>query len=68
MSDITPDILIEKLIQINPDAVGILIRNGLPCVVCGESFWGTLEELARQKGWGDDRIQALVTELKGENG
>jgi len=66
MSDIAPDISIEKLIQLNPEAIGILIRNGLPCVVCGEPFWGTLEELVRQKGWDDSRIQDLVRQLTRE--
>lgn len=68
MPEITSDISIESLIEINPDAVGILIRNGLPCVVCGELFWGTLEELARQKGWNDNRIEDLMVELKGGKG
>jgi hypothetical protein len=57
---IKKDIPIEDLIQDYPGAVRFLIDNNLPCVVCGEPFWGTLEELARQENWDDDKIYALV--------
>jgi len=54
---------IEELREAHPELVGFLIEHDLPCVVCGEPFWGTLEELARQKGWDDIRIDALVDEF-----
>lgn len=60
------DSQIEDLIHAYKGLVGLLIRKGLPCVVCGDPFWGTLEELARQKGWDDVRIDKLVTELNEE--
>ena len=63
MAAIERDIPIEDLIKAYPDAVGFLIRHGLPCVVCGEPFWGTLAELAGQKGWDAERIDALVAEF-----
>ena len=59
----TRDIKIDDLIREHFDAVGFLIQHGLPCVVCGEPFWGTLEDLARQKNWSDEQIDALVTEF-----
>lgn len=51
---------IDDLRQEHPDLVRFLIEHDLPCVVCGEPFWGTLEELARQKNWDSARIDALV--------
>jgi hypothetical protein len=57
---ISRDILIPDLIETYPRAVAFLIEHGLPCVVCGEAFWGSLAELAREKGWDDTRIDALV--------
>ncbi len=60
---ITPDTCVEDLIQKHPDAIGFLIRSGLPCVVCGEPFWGTLLELGRQKGLTKDQVTALVNEF-----
>ena len=64
---IKKDILIEELIQVHPGAVRFLIDNNLPCVVCGEPFWGTLEELARQEKWDDDKIDALVDKFNREH-
>lgn len=60
---ITRDTQIEELIKAYPDAVGFLIRHGLPCVVCGEPFWGTIAALAEQKGWNSGRIDDLVNEF-----
>ena len=64
---INKDILIEDLVQAHPQAVRFLIENHLPCVVCGEPFWGTLEELARQEGWDDMRIDDLVKRFNDSN-
>ncbi len=60
---LTRDTRIEDLIEARPDAVGFLIEHGLPCVVCGEPFWGTLAELARQKNFTDDQIAALIADF-----
>ena len=61
---IAKDTTIDDLIRACPKAVGLLIEEGLPCVVCGEPFWGTLGELAEQKGWDDSRINQLVEKLR----
>jgi len=60
---IKADIKIDDLIRQYPDAVGFLIKKGLPCVVCGEPFWGTLAELAAQKGFSNKQIDALLAEF-----
>lgn len=54
---------VEDLIASHPALVGFLVHKGLPCLVCGEPFWGTLAELARGKGWTDDQIERLVQEF-----
>lgn len=64
---IKKDVSIEDLIHDHPGAVRFLIDNNLPCVVCGEPFWGTLEELARQENWNDDKIDALVEKFNREH-
>ncbi len=64
---ITKDTRIEELIHAAPGVVGFLIQHGLPCVVCGEPFWGTLEELAHQKNWTDQQISDLVDEFNREH-
>ncbi len=47
---ITADILIEDLVQMYPKLVGPLADYGLVCIRCGEPIWGTLKELAEDKG------------------
>ena len=54
---------VDELVWACPGVVRFLIDRGLPCVVCGEPFWGTLEDLARQRGWDDKRIDVLVRDL-----
>ena len=54
---------VEDLVESHPALVGFLVHKGLPCLVCGEPFWGTLAELARSKGWSDDQIALLVDEF-----
>lgn len=45
-----PDIPIEELVQIIPQAPAILRRFGIVCIQCGEPVWGTLREMAAEKG------------------
>ncbi|MBU8932458.1 MAG: hypothetical protein KOO62_00480 [candidate division Zixibacteria bacterium] len=58
-----PETRIEDYIQDHPDLVGFLIQHNLPCVVCGEPFWGTLAELADQKGWDENRLMDLISDF-----
>ena len=62
-SKIEKTISIEDLVRDYPDTIRHLIHVGLPCLVCGEPTWGTLEHLARDKGFTDERIDTLVDEL-----
>jgi hypothetical protein len=63
MKPITRHISIEDLVAHYPGSVKFLINKGLPCLVCGEPTWGTLEQLARDKGWNDVAIDELVEEM-----
>ncbi|MGE0089914.1 MAG: hypothetical protein AB7S50_10635 [Bacteroidales bacterium] len=60
---ITKDILIDELMEVNPKAVGFLAQKGIHCIACGEPVWGTLEELAKQKGLSENEIEVLVIEI-----
>jgi hypothetical protein len=62
-ADFTRETSVEDLVELFPKAIGMLIERGLPCVVCGEPFWGSIAELAAQKGWDAPRIDRLVTDL-----
>ncbi|MGM0597988.1 MAG: DUF1858 domain-containing protein [Myxococcota bacterium] len=55
---------IESLVENIPGAVKYLMESGIRCMVCGEPIWGTLEEAAREKGYGDADIEKFVAELK----
>jgi len=56
-------ISIEDLVRGYPGTIRHMIHRGLPCLVCGEPTWGTLEDLAQDKGLTDERIDSLVDEL-----
>lgn len=58
-----PDQPVDQLVKQFPGLVKFLIDHNLPCVVCGEPFWGTLRELAHQKGWSDEQVVRLVEEF-----
>lgn len=63
------NISIEELTDNYPFSVSFLREKGIVCIVCGEPVWGTLEEVARSKGYDDTGIDQLVNELneKAEN-
>jgi hypothetical protein len=63
MRAITRMTSVEEIVADYPGSVSIPVRKGLPCIVCGEPVRGTLEEMARSKGWPDDEIDRLVREL-----
>jgi len=60
---IDKDILIEDLVRELPKAVRYLQEQNIKCLECGEPIWGTLEEAARQKGYGDEDVARFVDEL-----
>ena len=60
---ITRSITIEDLVQEVPGAVSYLSKNGIRCIRCGEPIWGTLEEAAKEKGFGEDDIHRFVDDL-----
>ena len=60
---ITKDITIEDLVRLKVAAVRYLSEKGIKCIACGEPVWGTLEEAAREKGFGDEEIETFVADL-----
>ena len=61
--EITKDIHIEDLVQLKPGSVMYLADRGIKCIACGEPIWGTLDDAAREKGFSDEEIEAVVKEL-----
>ena len=62
--EITKDIYIEDLVNHYTFSVRYLSGKGIKCIACGEPIWGTLEEAAKEKGFGDEDIEGVVAELK----
>ncbi len=60
---VNKDIYIEDLIELYPEAVTYLMKQGIRCLVCGEPIWGTLESAAKEKGFNDSEIGVFVSEL-----
>lgn len=54
---------IEELVELLPASVTYLLKKGIKCIACGEPIWGTLEEAAREKGFGDRTIEKFVNDL-----
>lgn len=58
------DISIADVTECYPQTVGYLSQKGIRCIRCGEPIWGTLAEAAREKGFSEEQIDAVVTELQ----
>ena len=60
---ITKDILIEELMDLMPDSIEYLRKQGIRCIRCGEPIWGSLEQAAKEKSFSDTEIERFVKEL-----
>ena len=63
MDTITKNIPIEELIDKYPLSVNYLMKQGIKCVVCGESIWGTLEDATKEKGFSDLDLNKIIGKL-----
>jgi hybrid cluster-associated redox disulfide protein len=50
MERINKELHIDQILAKYPSLSKTFIEFGVPCLVCGEPFWGTVEELANQHG------------------
>ena len=60
---IDKDTTIEELTSLIPESVKYLMIHGIKCIHCGEAMWGTLETVAKQKGFTDSDIERFVLEI-----
>jgi len=58
---ITADMTVEDLVAAHPEIAGALAERGIICIRCGEPFWGTLRNLAEQKGL--HQIDQIVADI-----
>ncbi|MDZ7374475.1 MAG: DUF1858 domain-containing protein [candidate division KSB1 bacterium] len=59
---------IEELVYRHPEIVPFLMEKGIRCLACGEPLWGTLESAARERGYSEAEIDALVAEIRDQLG
>ncbi|MCK4352267.1 DUF1858 domain-containing protein [candidate division WOR-3 bacterium] len=45
---ITKDLTIEEVLEKYPETVKVFIDLKIPCLVCGEPLWGTVEETSKK--------------------
>lgn len=68
MMTITADTPIEDLVEQHPIAVRILSDFNIVCIRCGEPYWGSLGELAAEKGVEDlEPVLAALREALDSN-
>jgi hypothetical protein len=54
---------IENLITEHPGTVRLMISHNVPCLVCGEPVWSTVEQSARDAGKTEEEIEVTIEEL-----
>ncbi len=62
--DITKETNVEELARNFPASVSIFAKYKLRMMQAGAVRWGTIEQIARQKGIPDEQIDLIVKELK----
>lgn len=61
MKPIKHDMTVEEVITRWPQTIKVMIKFGIPALVCGEPLWGTIEENAQK--YGVKEIDKLMDEL-----
>ncbi len=62
--EITKDILIKDLAEHYIFSIHYMARKRIICIPCGDKIWGTLEEVAKSKGFSDEEIETFVKEMR----
>ena len=67
MNKITKDTTIEEILEKFPDTVNTFMDYGIPCLVCGEPLWGTVEEAAEKYNVNLEELLDKLNEVCGHN-
>ncbi len=67
MNKISAATRVEEILTEYPSLSRTFIELGMPCLVCGEPFWGTVAELSKQYGANSEeligRLNDKISEL-----
>jgi hybrid cluster-associated redox disulfide protein len=64
--EITRETSIEDVLESYPGLSKVFVELGLLCLVCGEAFWGTVEEIAKQHNMDVDKLIEKLNQRKQE--
>ena len=64
--EITKQTAVDDVLKGYPVLTRVFIEFGLPCLVCGEAFWGTIEELAQQNNVDPENLVKKLNEKRHE--
>jgi len=56
MKKISAATRVEEILTEYPSLSRTFIELGMPCLVCGEPFWGTVAELSEQYGANSEEL------------
>ena len=60
---IRKDMTIEEVVNLHPETVMVMMKNGLHCVGCHVAAWETIEQGAQGHGMGEKEIEKMVNEI-----
>ena len=67
MAQVTKQMQIGELLQLDPQIAGILMRAGMHCIGCPSSQMESLEEAAMVHGMDADVLVAQINDYLGAN-
>ncbi len=62
--EITSKTLIEDILNRYPTLTKVFVEFGLPCLVCGEAFWGTVADLVQGHNIDIDKLLKTLNDKK----
>lgn len=63
MPNIDKNCLIVEILRMVPESLPFLIKKGICGLSCIDSDMGSLETVARRKGFSDEEIDSIVLEI-----
>ncbi|MDP7180801.1 MAG: DUF1858 domain-containing protein [Candidatus Woesearchaeota archaeon] len=63
MAKVTKEMGISELAEKYPDAIPVLMKNGMHCIGCMASQFENIEQGAKAHGMDDDKIKKMMDEI-----
>jgi hybrid cluster-associated redox disulfide protein len=60
---ITKKMTIGDIVENYPDAIQVLLENGIHCIGCAAAHWENLEQGLTMHGKSEEEINAMVEEM-----